>query len=215
MKIVNIMVGGPASELPDLKPYTNEKSTWLGVDGGAKRLLDLNIPFEIALGDFDSLTKAELADLKTKVADVRVFPAEKDQTDTEIGLEAAIAMEPNLIRIFGATGGRMDHLLANLMMLAQPKFFDAIPLVEMIDRYNYMKMYAPGEYTLVKQADKKYVAFTTMSNVSGLTLKGFKYPLENADFPFGRALSSNEFNQSKAAFSFQTGLILMTQSKDE
>ncbi len=209
------MVGGPASELPDLEPYKNEKSIWLGVDGGAKRLLHLNIPFEIALGDFDSLTKAELADLKTKVADVRVFPAEKDQTDTEIGLEVALSLNPDLIRIFGATGGRMDHLLANLMMLTQPKFFEAIQLVEMIDRYNYMKMYAPGTYTLEKQKDKKYVAFTTMANVSRLTLKGFKYPLEKADFPFGRALSSNEFNQDKATFSFQTGLLLMTQSKDE
>lgn len=209
------MVGGPASELPDLAPYTTEKSIWIGVDGGAKRLLHLNIPFEIALGDFDSLTESELQSVKEKVADVRVFPAEKDQTDTEIGLEAALALQPDLIRIFGATGGRMDHLLANLMMLTKPQFLDATTCVEMIDRFNYMKMYTPGDYTLLKEEDKKYVAFTTMANVEGLTLQGFKYPLENASFPFGRALSSNEFVEEKARFSFQTGLILMTQSKDE
>lgn len=167
------MVGGPASELPDLAPYTTEKSIWIGVDGGAKRLLHLNIPFEIALGDFDSLTESELQSVKEKVADVRVFPAEKDQTDTEIGLEAALALQPDLIRIFGATGGRMDHLLANLMMLTKPQFLDATTCVEMIDRFNYMKMYTPGDYTLLKQEDKKICRFYDHGECRGLDASRF------------------------------------------
>ncbi|AIS63045.1 thiamine diphosphokinase [Listeria ivanovii] len=214
MKIINIMVGGPASELPDLEPYTNREIDWIGVDRGAKRLLDRGITPTIALGDFDSLTKEELADLKTKVTHVLEFPAEKDETDTEIGLSWAMDQNPDKIRIFGATGGRLDHLLANLMMLTKPRFQAAVPAVEMIDRYNYIKMYRPGSYTIEKLPDKKYVAFTTMQDVTGLTLNGFVYPLENATYPVGSALSSNEFLDQTGEFSFTSGMILLTQSND-
>lgn len=152
--------------------------------------------------------------MKTKVADVLEFPAEKDETDTEIGLSWAMEQKPDKIRIFGATGGRLDHLLANLMMLTKPKFLSAVPVVEMIDRYNYIKMYTPGSYTIEKLPDKKYVAFTTMRDVTGLTLKGFAYPLENATYPVGSALSSNEFVGQMGEFSFKSGMILLTQSND-
>ncbi|MCD2224868.1 thiamine diphosphokinase [Listeria cossartiae] len=214
MKIIHIMVGGPASELPDLKQYTNADISWVGVDRGAKRLLDRGIVPTIAMGDFDSLTTEELADLKTKVNEVLEFPAEKDETDTEIGLSWAMEQQPDIIRIFGATGGRLDHLLANLMMLTKPRFLAAVPVVELIDRYNYIKMYTPGSYTIEKLPDKKYVAFTTMKDVTGLTLKGFAYPLENATYPVASALSSNEFVEQVGEFSFTTGMILLTQSND-
>ncbi|MBC2183193.1 thiamine diphosphokinase [Listeria sp. FSL L7-0233] len=214
MKIIHIMVGGPASELPDLKQYTNADISWVGVDRGAKRLLDRGIVPTIAMGDFDSLTIEELADLKTKVNEVLEFPAEKDETDTEIGLSWAMEQQPDIIRIFGATGGRLDHLLANLMMLTKPRFLAAVPVVELIDRYNYIKMYTPGNYTIEKLPDKKYVAFTTMKDVTGLTLKGFAYPLDNATYPVGSALSSNEFLGQVGEFSFTSGMILLTQSND-
>lgn len=80
------MVGGPESELPDLSPYTSSGADWIGVDGGAKYLLERGIPMIKAMGDFDSLSESELASLKEHVADVSEFPAEKDLTDTEIGL---------------------------------------------------------------------------------------------------------------------------------
>ncbi|UHP09297.1 thiamine diphosphokinase [Listeria marthii] len=214
MKIIHIMVGGPASEIPDLAQYTNAEISWVGVDRGAKRLLDRGIIPTIAMGDFDSLTTEELADLKTKVDEVLEFPAEKDETDTEIGLSWAMEQEPDKIRIFGATGGRLDHLLANLMMLTKPRFLAAVPVVELIDRYNYIKMYTPGNYRIEKLADKKYVAFTTMKDVTGLTLKGFAYPLDNATYPVGSALSSNEFVDQVGEFSFTSGMILLTQSND-
>ncbi|MCD2254490.1 thiamine diphosphokinase [Listeria marthii] len=214
MKIIHIMVGGPASEIPDLKQYTNADISWVGVDRGAKLLLDRGIVPAIAMGDFDSLTTEELADLKTKVDEVLEFPAEKDETDTEIGLSWAMEQHPDVIRIFGATGGRLDHLLANLMMLTKPRFLAAVPVVELIDRYNYIKMYTPGSYTIEKLPDKKYVAFTTMKDVTGLTLKGFAYPLDNATYPVGSALSSNEFVEQVGEFSFTSGMILLTQSND-
>lgn len=215
MKVIHIMVGGPQREIPDLEAYNQPTIIWLGVDGGAKWLLENDIVPDHALGDFDSLTAAELEMVRAKVATVEQFPAEKDQTDTELGLTWAIDQGADVIRIFGTSGGRIDHLLANLMMLTKPQFREAIEKVELIDRYNFLKMYAPGTHTITKIQDMQYVAFTTMGNVDGLTLKGFKYPLTDAAFPFGVALSSNEFLGTEGEFSFQSGLILMSQSRDE
>lgn len=215
MKIIQIMVGGPQSELPDLTAYMDPDVIWLGVDAGAKWLLERGIIPNHALGDFDSLTSRELAYIKEVVPSSEQFPAEKDQTDTELGLTWAIKEQADLIRIFGTSGGRIDHLLANLMMLTKPKFRPTIRKIELIDRNNFLKMYAPGTHIIKKIPEMKYVAFTTMDNVTNLTLKGFKYPLNNADFPFGVALSSNEFKEDEGSFSFQKGLILMSQSRDE
>ncbi|MBA3927198.1 thiamine diphosphokinase [Listeria rustica] len=212
MKTLHIMVGGPESELPDISKY-DKKIPWIGVDRGAIRLTDRGITPIIAMGDFDSLSKPELSHLKT-ITEVTEFPAEKDETDTEIGLQWALTQKPDLIRIFGATGGRLDHLLANIMMLMQPRFLDVISKIELIDRYNYIKMYKPGEYTVSRMPDKKYAAFITMADVKKLTLKDFKYPLTEANYPFGAALSSNEFTGEQGTFSFQTGLILFIQSND-
>lgn len=50
MKTINIMVGGPASEIPDLAQYTSGEISWIGVDRGAKRLLDRGIIPTIAMG---------------------------------------------------------------------------------------------------------------------------------------------------------------------
>ncbi|MEN2666383.1 thiamine diphosphokinase [Listeria aquatica] len=213
MKAIHIMVGGPVELVPPLDSYLAD-AEWIGIDGGAKRLLEFDIPMKKALGDFDSLSAEELTQLKQRVRDVTEFPAEKDLTDTEIGLMAAMEEKPDVIRIFGATGGRMDHLLANLMMLTKPEFRQAVPLVEIIDCYNWIKMYLPGHYEIQKLQEMRYAAFITMENVTGLTLTGFKYPLQNATFSFARALSSNEFLQDSGTFSFDSGLILMIQSKD-
>ncbi|WP_239254371.1 thiamine diphosphokinase [Listeria ilorinensis] len=214
MTVIHIMVGGPETELPDLTPYQNEAAIWLGIDRGAIRLLKRGILPHKAMGDFDSINHAELTDLKQKVADVERFPAEKDETDTEIGLSWALEQSPDKIRIFGATGGRIDHLLANLTMLMKPRFKKAIPLVEIVDRYNYIRMYEPGIHKVQKRPEMKYVAFTTMTDVAALTLRGFKYPLEEVDYPVGSALSSNEFTGEEGFFSFKSGLILYTESRD-
>lgn len=208
-----LLLGGPMSNVPDLTPYKDDY--WVGIDRGAFRLLEMGITPKAAMGDFDSLSSKELAFVRDNVVFVEQYPAEKDETDAMLGITYALNKKADEILVFGATGGRMDHTLANLFMLTYESYQAAIPVTTFVDKQNTLKMYQPGRYELEKQDKMKYIAFTVVSaEVTGLTLEGFKYPLNNATYPFGSALSSNEFVDEHGVLSFSEGLILMSQSHD-
>ncbi|MGY3777556.1 thiamine diphosphokinase [Isobaculum melis] len=214
MKNVHILVGGPDSEVPDLMDYHDEQTIWIGVDRGAVRLMELGITPDYAVGDFDSISKAELAYLKKAVKEVLLLKAEKDETDTELALDLAIQLNPTKIRIFGATGGRLDHLLANLWIVLRFNFLTAAEKISLYDRQNSLHYFLPGHHEIQKEADKKYLAFVGLTAVKKLSLYDEKYQLDQVDFPYPISLASNEFIGETASFSFDEGIIAVIQSKD-
>lgn len=217
MDQVNIMVGGPESSLPTdiYKVSKNEKSLWIGVDHGAIRLVKNGIIPFLAIGDFDSVSEAEWTLLKEEVKDVRSFPSEKDDTDTELAIQLALELFPEAeIAVYGATAGRMDHLLSNLLLVFQPRFKKHASKIHLYDHVNSLSFYLPGNYTIAQEADKNYVAFICMTPVKKLSLVDLKYPLDKVDFDYPISLASNEFIGQNASFSFTEGLIAVVQSKD-
>lgn len=92
---------------------------------------------------------------------------------------------PDLISIYGATGGRIDHLLANLFCLLRPEFLNMISKVEFIDKNNVIRFYNPGEHEIKQIEGMRYLAFVSMGPVDDLNLYD-----ENTDFvmPIFRAL---------------------------
>ncbi len=215
MTRIAIMVGGPESYLPDIEKVTKEDWKWIGVDRGAIRLLNYGIEPILALGDFDSITQVELEQLKERVQDVRQFPAEKDETDTEIAVKTAFfEFSPDEVTIYGATGGRLDHLLNNLWLVFQPTFYPYISKIKIVDNKNSVSYFIPGTYELEKEKDKNYLAFICLTPVEKLTLTNVKYELSEMDILYPHSLASNEFSDERAQFSFKKGLMAVIQSKD-
>ena len=215
MTRIAIMVGGPESYLPDIEEVTNKDLKWIGVDRGAIRLLNYGIEPILALGDFDSITQKELEKLKEKIKDVRQFPAEKDETDTEIAVKTAfLEFSPDEVTIYGATGGRLDHLLNNLWLVFQPAFHPYISKIKIVDNKNSVSYFVPGTYNLEKEKDKNYLAFVCLTPVEKLTLTNVKYELSERDILSPHSLASNEFSDERAQFSFEKGLMAVIQSKD-
>lgn len=96
---------------------------YIGIDRGALFLLQHQRPVDLAIGDFDSLTVAELQAVKQQVKTVIQAPAEKDDTDTQLALVETLRRYPEAqIDLIGATGGRLDHLLANLWLPLEDRF---------------------------------------------------------------------------------------------
>lgn len=216
MTEVKIMVGGPESALPlDVYQSNTSDVIWIGVDHGAIRLLKEGILPDLAVGDFDSVTEAERTLLEEKIGDVRSAPSEKDDTDTELALQLALEeYKPDKVSIYGATAGRLDHLMSNFLFVFQPRFKAHASVITLYDRFNSVSFYLPGEYELIQERDKPYAGFVCMTPVQKLSLRGFKYPLEEKDYEYPISLASNEFKKSVASFSFTEGLIVFIQSKD-
>lgn len=212
---IMILANGPTSELPDLLSYTEDDSYWIGVDRGVYVLLQQGITPKRAFGDFDSLTPAENEWLSHYTLPFSTYPQEKGKTDLEIALDWAIGKQPEKITVFGATGGRMDHMLINVQMLL--KGLRAGIIMQLVDKRNIVALCQPGTYRIEKEPSFSYVSFLPFtSEIKGLTLHGFKYPLENKTVQWASSLCiSNELVANEGTFSFTDGLLLVIKSKDD
>lgn len=216
MMNINILAGGPIDYLPKITKYEEANTTWVGVDRGVYQLLALGIMPQYAFGDFDSVSDAEWMAIKQSVSIIEKFQPEKDETDLELALIWAINRQPKKIRIFGATGGRLDHLVANVQLLLKLHKLNDTVSMEIIDRQNIAFVKKPGTYTIERLPSKKYVSFIPMTPlVKNLTLVNFKYPLNNRHIPMGSTLCiSNELNHGHGNFSFSSGILLVVRSSD-
>ncbi|MGM0844554.1 MAG: thiamine diphosphokinase [Bacillota bacterium] len=215
--IINILGGGPEEFIPDLNRFNqNEDVIWIGVDHGVFRLLNRGITPDMAFGDFDSVNEAEWKLIEEKVKTINRFIPEKDETDMELALNWAVEKSPDIIKIFGATGGRIDHFLANIQLLGKKETLHPSMEIEIIDTQNSVQIVPPGEYTLVQKIQGEYISFLPLSpDVKGLTLNGFKYPIQNRNISIGSTLCiSNELIQPTGTFSFSSGILMVIRSHD-
>lgn len=210
MKIL-LAAGGSPENWPQLMAYDK----YIGIDRGALFLLQHQRPVDLAIGDFDSLTAAELQAVKQQVKTVIQAPAEKDDTDTQLALVETLRLYPEAqIDVIGATGGRLDHLLANLWLPLEDRFRPFAPNLRFLDRQNVVQFFLPGTYQLEKEPGMQYLAYCCLTPVTDLTLTGSKYLLENVQVPYPTSYASNEFLTQTADFSFSSGMIAVIQSCD-
>lgn len=211
MKIL-LVAGGDPIHWP---AFSNNYDKIIGIDRGNLFLLRRRMLPDLAIGDFDSLNEAEKKEVFNQVAEVETFPAEKDDTDTQLALVRTFERYPEAeVTLIGATGGRLDHLLANLWLGLEPRFAAFLSQIKIADQGNIVSYIAPGNHTIKKASNMKYLAFCCLTPVKELTLKNVKYELSAVDFLQPTSLASNEFLTGDAEVSFAAGLIAVIQSKD-
>lgn len=213
MKTFNLLVGGTSKNLPD--DWQEYHGEWIGVDRGALNLLKADKQGSIALGDFDSVDSKELDQIEAGFKEVVKLNPIKDDTDTESGVQFVLERDPKAhIRVFGISGGRLDHLLANVLMVLQDRFRMYAEQIELIDRQNNITFYNSGKHTIDKIEGYKYLSFIPLTQIDALTLDDEKYQLHNEMVPNARAFVSNEFIGNKATVYLSNGLVAVIQSKD-
>lgn len=216
MTNINLMVGGPANMIPDSKFLRSQEGDWIGVDYGATYLLKQGIVPVLALGDFDSTSSVELECLKQQVARVKVFAHKTEHTDTQLGVLYAMRdFKPDLINVYGATGGRLDQLLANLFLPLQKAYRPYLRQINFIDKENHVSFYGPGNYEIHRIDGMRYLAFVNLVPCRGLNLPDEKYPLHDYSSSIPFCWSSNEFNGETNHFSLQDGIVAVIQSVDQ
>lgn len=139
-------------------------------DGGANHLEALGIfPLEI-WGDLDSVTKEIIEKYRNNNVRIKKFPKDKDYTDGELILQHISKLSYDEIIIIGGLGGRIDHLLTNLNLIFKFKNLKFVTEKERI-----FSIEKKAELTGLRGKTISFVPFS--EKVEGLTLEGFKYPL--------------------------------------
>ena len=115
-----IVANGDPPDRETAHRYASHADLLLAADGGAHHALALDLVPHVVIGDLDSLTEDGQARLRSAGARFITHPKAKDETDLELALTYAIQQGAEEILILGALGGRLDHTLANLLLLTNP-----------------------------------------------------------------------------------------------
>lgn len=208
-----LVAGGSPDEWPQFD--SEEFDYFVGIDRGSLYIVKQAWPLDLAIGDFDSLTQDEQQLIQTKAKELIRAQAEKDDTDTQLALALTIKKIPNAkITIIGATGGRIDHFLANLWLPLEPRFQEFARQIKIKDHQNSIAYYLPGSYVVKKEEGMDYLAYCCLTPIENLTLTESKYTLDHVDVAIPTSYASNEFVGATASFSFKSGMIAVIQSCD-
>lgn len=198
----NIVTGPNNYDLKTI--FTVDDTFTIGADVGAYMLSKCEVNFDLALGDFDSVTPFELDKIRQYANEVKEFPERKDRTDTFLAVEEALRRGYTDITIYGGLGRRMDHTFANLMLL---KLGD----IKIVTEHEVMYILDPNTYEINNTF--KYISFFALEDIEALTLHGFDYELENFDLTVDNPLCIS--NKGKGTVSFKKGLLLVIHQKEQ
>lgn len=197
----------------------------IAADKGLEVLYKLSVMPDIILGDFDSVDNSILEEYKSEI--LTRFSPVKDFTDGEAAVDKAIEVvlswgsqdesdiPESSVVILGATGSRLDHVLANISLLK--KAVDAGVRAEIVDRNNKIRIFNNFDSIKVfKNNGKKYLSLMPLGDkVTGLTLSGFKYGATDADLYQGSSLAiSNEITSDYGMISFKDGYLIVMETDD-
>lgn len=206
-----IVAGGQAPS----RSLLQEAVTWgpeviIAADSGAQALLDQGHDFQLVVGDFDSLSPAGQAKLKDR--EVQKLPVAKNFTDTEAAYHEAVKRGASQILLLGATGSRLDHVLANLSILLIAKG-DGVGL-RIRDDHN--EIYLMTESGKIPYAKDWHLSFFPLGGpVENFSIIGAKYPLKDYQLTMAATRTvSNEFVQGDVEVTFTSGNLLVILSRD-
>jgi thiamine pyrophosphokinase len=187
---------------------------WLvAVDGGLRHLRALGCWPHLLIGDLDSVSAGDLAQAAAAGVEIRRYPAEKDETDLELALGAALAGGHTLIRIVGALGGRLDQTLANLFLLSQPAL--AGRDVRLEDGHAEVFAIHPGQEAAIEGQPGELVSLLPLRGAAeGVITRGLRYPLHGETLWQERTRGiSNALLGRQAWVSIHQGLLLCIHTR--
>src|SRR5829696_3144249 len=124
-RLVVVFAGGDAVP-PEVADHLPRDAYVIAADSGLDHARALGWPVDLVVGDLDSVSVAALTDARATGVAVEEHAAEKDETDLELALDAATRWGATHVTVVGGHGGRLDHLLANILLLAAPAYASVV-----------------------------------------------------------------------------------------
>lgn len=189
----------------------------VAVDAGLESAKSLGLIPHVVVGDFDTVSSQVLEEYQ-RLPDIiwEIHNPEKNETDTELAVHTAMNMGAGEITILGGTGGRMDHMLGNLQLMAACLKQGVSACL--IDSQNKVYLLKEGKSFWREELWGKYISFLPFTQkVHGITLKGFYYPLNQRNITMGEEAGlciSNELSEDRGSISFTSGILICVESRD-
>jgi thiamine pyrophosphokinase len=212
MRIVVVASGALA---PDDEVWLGGADLVIAADGGAAALDRLGRRPDRLVGDLDSADPALVRRLAASgTTRIHRHPADKEASDTELAVEAAIAEGADLIDLLGATGGdRLDHELSNLLLLTDPAL--AGIGLRAVAGGTIVRAIRGGERVALDGSVGDLVTLLPVGgDASGVTTTGLRWALSAATLRMGRSRGlSNVIAEAGASVRLDAGVLLVVETE--
>lgn len=178
----------------------------IAADGGVEILEKMGIKPDLIIGDFDSLGYVP------KGENVIVHQVEKDDTDMMLSVKKAAEKGYDEIEIYGGSGGRIDHTIANFQtMLWASK--NGIK-IRMCDKAYDYHMITDEKIAIKGEVSKDLSVFAFGGIAKNVNIKGAKYEAQSMQLePYNPTAVSNNFIGGDVFISVESGSLLIIVQK--
>ncbi|MFZ9856704.1 MAG: thiamine diphosphokinase [Roseiflexaceae bacterium] len=212
---MRILIVANAPVIPDRRMHqlATQSHSVIAADGGAITLQRAGIQPHILIGDLDSVTTAHVATLADIGTEIRRFRRDKDETDLELALMAAVELGATHIDLCCVLGGRWDHTFATIALLTMPILKD---IHVCIYADNQVLQIVRDSVYIEGQPDHVVSLLPLTPEVTGINTAGLQYPLVNATLYFAHSRGvSNVITQAPARVSIATGILLVVRHESK
>lgn len=192
-----------------IKSLLDSATAVIAADGGAWHLDRLGTRPGIIIGDLDSYPQEKIHP-DTKIIQ---HPPDKDETDLELALLYAVEHFDEDIRVIGAFGGRVDQMLANILLLSHPQILSRP--VRLLSQYQTIWL-ATNTTSIEAEVGDTLSLIPLNGDVLVQSTTGLKWPLNNSTLTFGPARGiSNVLTQPLATITVANGYLLCIHTRQE
>jgi thiamine pyrophosphokinase len=185
----------------------------IAADGGAASLDALGRPPDALVGDLDSVEPSVYEPLAAAGTRVERHSIDKEASDVELALEAGLAAGATEVVLLGALGGgRLDHELANLLLLADPRLVGSS--VRIVRSATQVRVLTTGGSLALEGAEGDLVTLLPIGgDAVGVTTDGLRWPLDAATLRMGRSRGlSNVVDAAPASVRIVDGTLLVVET---
>jgi thiamine pyrophosphokinase len=189
-------------------PFRDSDDFVIAADSGYDHAVALDVHVDLLVGDLDSLSTAGLAHARRAGVAIEQYPTDKDHTDLELALTAAIDHGATVIDIHGAEGGRIGHLLSVALLAVAPSF--ASVGVTWHTDTGTIRAANAGHPVELAVSIGDTITLLPVGNAGGVTTTGLQWPLDDAFLTTGTSMGvSNEAISDQVAVEVREGSILV------
>ena len=208
-----ILAGGdqPDPALLDARwPGWRDVSLVVAADGGARHAAPLGLPLHQVVGDFDSLSAADADELEAAGVTITRFPTNKDATDTELALLAALDAGAAEIAILCTWGGRSDHAIGTLALLAHPRCGTAA--IAILDEQTRTQLVRAGVALTLRGEVGRVISITPWGGDATVSATGVHWTLTSALLISGSTRGiSNVATATESVITVHDGAVLVSE----
>jgi len=214
MKRAIIFVNGNLSNIDQAKNIIEKDDCLIATDGAVRYVRKLGLIPSVIIGDMDSISPNFLEQSRLSSTKIIKYPTKKDKTDFELAIDYCLENKFKEIIIFGVLGDRIDHFIANILLITKIQTDNRSIKIKTIE--NKKEIYILNEEITIKGKINDEISIIPISGkLEGVFTKGLYYRLIDDTLLLGSTRGvSNVFDNYLITIKIRKGIALVVHLRE-